>query len=125
MELVEKPVALGFVQHQIPRSEIAERRRVEFDRSPILSGRGKNRTTLEPFLRLDFKNRVRFLNVVPQRGGGRLAFSRENFQALDRADRALRVDVKLPHRLDLHIKPLETHRSRLLPGEDIHDAAPP
>ena len=124
MELVEKPVALGFVQHQIPGSEIAEWRRVEFDRSPILCGRGKNRATLEPILRIDLKNRIRFLNVVPQRGAGRLAFSHKNLQALDRAHRALRVDVELPHRFDLHIKPLETHRPRLLPGEEIQNAAP-
>ena len=96
---------------------------MEFDRSPILCRRGKNGAALEPFLRLDLKNRIRFLNVVPQRGAGRLAFSRENFQALDRADRALRVDVKLPHRLDLHIEPLKPHRPRLLPREHIHNAA--
>ena len=124
MQLVEKPVALGFVQHQIPGGEIAERRWVEFDRSPILCGRGKNRATLEPILWLDLKNRIRFLNVVPQRGGGRLAFSRKNLQALDRAHRALRVDIELPHRLDLHIEPLEPHGTRLLPGEHIHDPAP-
>ena len=38
VELVEKPVALGFVQHQIASREIAERRRVEFQRRTLLRG---------------------------------------------------------------------------------------
>ena len=36
VELIEKPVALGFVQHQIASREIAERRRVEFEPRALL-----------------------------------------------------------------------------------------
>ena len=115
VELVKKTVALGFIQHQVTGSEIAERRWIE-NRCGLRSLTAtSDAEALEFAIRLDGDDTILRSQIIAQFPPGGFRASGVNFRFSHLADRALGIEVEFAEGIDFQIEPLEPHRALLLP----------